>query len=79
MFYMFLDCFYTQIILLFSSAQVAQSEERPAFNRVVVGSIPILGVLFHLFKDKRIQFYNRLQTVDLLPYDARRIVFIFLI
>ena len=27
------------------STELAQLEERPAFNRVVMGSIPILGIL----------------------------------
>ena len=32
-------------------AQLAQSEERSAFNRVVVGSIPTLGASFDLDDD----------------------------
>ncbi len=31
-----------------SSTELAQLEERPAFNRVVVGSSPIFGVIFVL-------------------------------
>uniref|UniRef100_A0A7S4SK33 Uncharacterized protein n=1 Tax=Ditylum brightwellii TaxID=49249 RepID=A0A7S4SK33_9STRA len=50
---MFVGLIYLLAHVVYSRARLAQSEERSAFNRVVVGSIPTSGVrLFHIVVTK---------------------------